>query len=83
MDGMGNLMTMLAKTMPEEELLNDLRDAITKYLVDKNEKNTSSLEFNLIMASTSILTKGKDTMQVLEEMEKTKKGMDLLNTPLQ
>lgn len=80
MEGMHSIMTMLAKAMPEEKLLDDLKEAIILYQIDPNKKNKSSLDFNLIMASTSVLTKGQDTKEVLEGMDRTKKGMDLLNT---
>lgn len=79
MEGMLNIMTMLAKSMPEEKILNDLKEAIIEYQINPNKKNKSGLDFNLIMASTSILTKGRDTKDVLDGLDKTQKGMDLLS----
>jgi len=79
MEGLDNIMTLMAKTMPEEKLLDDLKESIIAYQIDQNDKNKSNLEFNLILSSTAILTKGKDAMEIIQEMERTKKGRDLLS----
>ena len=78
MDGMLSIMTFLAKSMPEEKILDDLKEAIIAYQIDPNDKNKTTLDFNLIMASTSVLTKGQDTKDVLDGLDRTKKGMELL-----
>ena len=79
MDGMMSIMTLLAKAMPEEKLLGDLKDAIVEYQINPNDKNKSALDFHLIMASTSVLTRDQNTEEVLEGLDRTKKGMDLLS----
>lgn len=79
---MKELMVMMATMMPEEKLLNDLRDAINDYLIlPTNEKN-DEIAMLCTMFTIRHATKGDantamDMIQDMDKMEKTVKIFDI------
>lgn len=71
-------MTMLAKIMPEEELLEKLQEAITEYKVTKSKEAKKGLEFYLMLTSTNIFTTEKSAIEVIDELEKSHDAIELL-----
>ena len=77
---MNTLMLIVGKAKSEEEALSELKTSIEEYEMTKSEKAKSDFVFHLMMASAKFLTEGKDVPEILEELDKRKRGNDLLMT---
>ncbi len=77
---MNTLMLIMGKAQSEEDTLSKLKASIDEYEMTKSEKAKNEFVFNLMMASSKFLTEGKDTLEILEELDKRKRGNDLLMT---
>lgn len=78
---MKELMIMMATMMPEEKLLNDLKDAIEDYLIlPTNEKRDE-----IAMFSTMVVIKhdtngdAKNAVDMIKKMEKLEKQSNIFN----
>ena len=74
-----SLMTLLAKIMPEDEVLDQLQEALTTYKLTKTKETKSKLEMHLMLAATNLLTTEKSTEEVMDDMEKTSMALNLLD----
>lgn len=67
--GMAKLILSIAKTMPEEMLLEELKKAISKYEIDKSGHNKRSFQFYLQMVALRFMHEG-------ESMDESLSGVD-------
>lgn len=73
------IMILLGKSQSEEDVLMKLKDSIAEYELTKSEKARSTFTFNLMLASSKFLTEGKDMKEVMDDLDKSRRGHDLLN----
>lgn len=69
---MQSLLLLLAKEMPEENLLEKLSEAIEAHKIAPTEKTKESLAFYCSLMATRFATEGRDTFDVIKEFEQRK-----------
>lgn len=78
---MKELMVMMATMMPEEKLLNDLRDAINDYLILPTNEKIDEISTFCTMVIIRHATKGDaDTaMNMIRDMDKMEKSAKIFD----
>ena len=77
---MHTLMLIVGKAKSEEDVLSELKTSIEEYEMTKSKEAKHEFLFHLMMASAKFLTEGKNVPEILEELDKRKRGSDLLMT---
>ena len=82
---MKDLMILLAKAMPEDFLLEKIRDSINEFLLIKNEEKKEEIQMNIMLwltkQNTDTPEKEKEINQEFDAFLKFKKLHDDINKP--
>lgn len=78
---MKELLLAFAKLMPEENMVNELRNALAEYDASGGSDRSKQMLglFGMIL-SIKFGTEGKDLAEVLTDLKKAEAGMKLMNT---
>lgn len=73
------MIMLIAKVLPEEKILNDLKDAIQNYQLVPSEENKKQIEINCMLFQTKISVEREGFMEMasrLNEIERADRAMN-------
>lgn len=76
---MKELIVLLAKAIPEEKILSDMKEALINYQVSGSDDDKKSLEIQCMLFSTKSSLGDKDPMEMIDELNTLEKGKELLS----
>lgn len=77
---MEQLILMMAKFMPEEDLLNDLEKALARHKAEKTKEAKDNLRMHLTLLTTKWATEKEDISETLEKFKRMSKLHDHFQT---
>lgn len=74
---MKELLIILSKSMPEEMLMQELKEATESYITDQNKESKSKLSMFCMMVACRFSTEQHDSHELITEFEKRDKARDM------